>query len=110
MNVYEESHRLVQAIKESEEYKSFQAAKLKLEENEELAKAVRDFEQKSTELQTKQMLGEENLSEMIQKVSDLSAILMQDPLAADYLQAQIRFSIMVKDVFEILGEAVPLGR
>lgn len=109
MNVYEETHRLVQAIKESEEFKTLQETKVKLEENKELADAVKDFEKKSAELQAKQMLGEEDTSEMLQKVSELSAILMQDPLAAEYLQAQIRFSIMIKDVFDILGEAVPLG-
>lgn len=109
MNVYEESHRLLQAIKESEEFKAFQAAKSKLENNEELSKAVKDFEAKSAQLQAMQMLGEEGAAEMMQKVSDLSAILMADPMAAEYLQAQIRFSIMIKDVFDILGEAVPLG-
>lgn len=109
MNVYEETHKLATAIRESEEYKSYMAAKKRLEENTELNSAIKDFEAKSAELQTKQLLGEENLEDMMKSVTELSGILMQDPLAAEYLQTQIRFSVMIKDVFDILGEVVKIG-
>ena len=32
-----------------------------------------------------------------------------DPLCAEYLQAEMRFSLMMKDVYEIIGEATGLG-
>ena len=40
---------------------------------------------------------------------DLTEIVTADPAAAQYLQCQMRFSIMMKDVYEIIGEATGLG-
>jgi len=31
---------------------------------------------------------------------------MRDPLAAEFMQAQMRFSLMMNDVYKILGEAM----
>jgi hypothetical protein len=31
---------------------------------------------------------------------------MRDPLAAEYMQAEVRFTLMVNDVYEIIAEAV----
>lgn len=42
-------------------------------------------------------------------VQQLYAIMAKDPLAAQYLQAEMRFSLMMKDVYEILGEAIGAG-
>ena len=39
----------------------------------------------------------------------LSAILMQDPSAAQYLQCQMRFSMMMADVYKIISEVADLG-
>lgn len=104
MNVYEESHKLAKAIKESEEYKELKNLSEKINENSDLKNMIKDFMEKQVEVQTNQMLGnkvEENLLAEIQK---LSAIVMQDPVAAEYLQAQMRFGIMMQDVYKIIGE------
>lgn len=106
MNVYEEAHKLKQAIKESEEYKHYKAAADKLKENPELDKMMKDFMEKQIQFQTKQMMGEEPGAEMMESIQKLSGIVMSDPLAAEYLQCQMRFSIMVQDVYKILGEVI----
>ena len=59
MNVYEESHKLAKAIKESEEYKQLKTLSEKIEEKNELKSMLKDFMEKQVEMQTKQMLGEE---------------------------------------------------
>ena len=43
MNVYDQAHSLATAVKESEEYKQFQARKKDIEGNPELEKALNDF-------------------------------------------------------------------
>lgn len=43
MNVYDQAHGLAQAIKMSEEYKQYEGAKAKINENEDLSKMIRDF-------------------------------------------------------------------
>lgn len=106
MNVYEEAHSLERAIKESEEYKQFKLLKDKIDENENLKKMMEDFHGKQLELQAKQMMGEEVNSEMMQSVQNLYQIIAKDPVAAEYLQAEMRFSVMMQDVYKILGEVV----
>lgn len=109
MNVYDQAHGLAQAIKESEEFKQYDAAKKQLDGNEELARVLRDFQSKQLELQAKQMIGETPDAEAMANIQQLYAIMAQDPLAAQYLQAEMRFSIMMKDVYEILGQAIDIG-
>ena len=70
MNVYEEAHSLERAIKESEEYKEFKRLKEKIDAEESLKKMMEDFHSKQLELQTKQMMGQEVTSEMMQSVQD----------------------------------------
>ena len=108
MNVYEEAHALERAIKESEEYKQYKAAKDKIDANEDLKKMMDDFHQKQLEVQTKAMMGEELTDEMQQSVQNLYQIVAADPLAAEYLQCEMRFQVMMQDVFNILGDTIKL--
>ncbi|MBR5229218.1 MAG: YlbF family regulator [Firmicutes bacterium] len=109
MNVYDQAHGLAQAIKGSEEFKRYDALKKQIDANESLAAMVKDFQQKNLEVQTKQMMGEQMTPEDIGQIQQLYAIMVRDPLAAQYMEAEMRFSIMMKDVYEILGEAIGAG-
>lgn len=108
MNVYEEAHNLSKAIKESEEHKQYKAAADKVKKNPELDKMMKDFLDKQIAMQTKQMLGEEVSADIMESIQKLSGIVMADPVAADYLQCQMRFSIMIQDVYKILGDVITL--
>ena len=94
MNVYDQAHGLASAIKESEEFKQYNALKKQIDANEELSKMLKDFQAKQLEFQTKQMMG---------------TIMAADPLTSQYLQAEMRFSLMMKDVYGIIGEAIGVG-
>ena len=108
MNVYEEAHNLCRAIKESEEYKQYIAANEKIKDNEELNKMLEDFTKKQMELQAKQAMGEQIDDEVKASIQQLSGIVMSDPAAAEYIQSQARFGIMMQDVFKLIDEAVTL--
>lgn len=109
MNVYDQAHQLAKAIQESEEYKQYHASELKLKEKPDLEKMIRDFQQKSMEVQLKQMSGEQPGAEDMQQIQQLYGIVAMDPMAAEYMQNEMRFSVMMKDVYEILGEAIGQG-
>ncbi len=109
MNVYDQAHGLAQAIKASEEFKEYDRLRQQVRENEELDKMIKDFQSKQFELQAKQMTGQEMTSEDMASVQQLYGILLKDPLAAGYIQAEMRFSLMMKDVYEIIGEATGMG-
>ena len=109
MNVYDQAHSLAKAIKESEEFKQYDYLKKVIDQNEELSKMVKDFQAKQFELQAKQMMGEEMAPEVMQSVQDLYQIIMTDPTASQYMQAEMRFSLMMNDVYKILGEVMGIG-
>ena len=109
MNVYDQAHGLAQAIKASEEFKQYDALKKQIDANEELSKMIKDFQTKQLEFQTKQMMGETVGPEDMAVIQQLYAIMAKDPLAAQYLEAEMRFSLMMKDVYEIVGEAIGAG-
>ena len=46
---------------------------------------------------------------MMQSVQELYQIIMKDPMAAQYMQAEMRFSLMMNDVYKILGDVMGLG-
>lgn len=109
MNVYEEAHNLERAIKESEEYRQMMEAQAEIENNPQLKKTLEDFHQKQAQVQAKQMMGEEVTQDAIQAASELYAAVMQDPAAAQYLQKEMRFAVMMQDVFQILGDLMKFG-
>lgn len=109
MNVYDYAHALAKALKESREYQNYMELKEKVSENEDLTASLNDFQQKQFQLQAQQMLGQEGDASMGEQIQNLAQILMKDPLAAQYLQAEFTFTMMFSDVYKILQDAVRMG-
>ena len=110
MNVYDQAHTLAKAIKECEEYKQYMNAKNMIAQNPDLDKMIQDFQAKQLEMQAKQIAGEEMDAETLAKMQELMGIMMQDPAAAQYIQCEMRFALMMQDVYQILNETmVPAG-
>ena len=106
MNVYNEAHNLAAALKECDEFMVYNDLKEKINANPELNKALNDFQFQQIQLQMKQMQGQEMGEEDINNIQQLYGILMRDPLAGEYLQAEMRFSMMMNDVYKIIGDAI----
>ncbi len=106
MNVYDAARNLATAIKNSEELKQYEAMKVTVSENSELTEMINDFQGKQMELQTKQIMGQEIEDEFKEQIQNLYSIMMGDPLAAQYLQSELKFSLMMNDIYKILGEVV----
>jgi Uncharacterized conserved protein len=109
MNVYDQAHGLAEAIKESEEFKQYDQLQKIIDQNEELSQMIKDFQGKQFAMQAKQMMGEADSAELTAQIQELYQIIMRDPMAAQYMQAQMRFSLMMNDVYQILGEVMGIG-
>ncbi len=105
-NVYDIAHELARALKESEQFKHYQAMKKRVSENEDLSEMINDFQEKNMAMQTQQMLDGTPTEELISQVQSLYQIVMADPLAAQYIQAEIAFTQVVSDIYGILGEVI----
>jgi cell fate (sporulation/competence/biofilm development) regulator YlbF (YheA/YmcA/DUF963 family) len=110
MNVHDEAHNLARAIRESDEYRQYAELKDAASQNEELAAMLNDYRAKQFEIQAKQMAGEELGPEVMEQIQSLSQIIMKDPLAFQYVQAEARFTLLVNDVFNILGDVIKFDR
>lgn len=109
MNSYDHAHALARSIKEAPEYQNYIAMKDRVNANPELADLLSDFQQKQFQFQAHQMMGGAPGPEMMEQIQSLYSILAKDPLALEYLQAEMNFSRMVQDIYVILGDVIKIG-
>ncbi len=106
VNVHDKAHILAKAIKDSAEYKEFKKVKKELDSNEATKKMITDFEEKQFQYQSKQISGEEVSEEETKKITELYSIVTKDVLANKYLNAQMKFAMLMQDVNKIISEAL----
>lgn len=106
MNVYDHAHQLAKALKESQEFKQYDSLKQEISKDENLKKMLDDFQQKQMEIQTQQMFGNEVEQDKMQHIQELYQIITKDPMAGQYLHAEMVLSKMMADIYGILGEVI----
>ena len=106
-NVYDQAHKLAKAIRASEEYKLYKE-KGELYSDEKNKKMVEDFQEKLFKLQMDQLSGKEVDEAELDKLQKLEDVLMLNPIIKDYFIAELRFSQLVHDINNIIGEAIDL--
>ncbi|HEY5556905.1 YlbF family regulator [Acetobacterium sp.] len=108
MNVYDEANSLAKALKESNEYKNFLAAKEKLEKDPAKFDMAKDYMKKQMEAQSMQMMGQELTEEQINTYNTLANTIMGIPEIAEFFQTQMYFSVIFQDITDIIAKAVDL--
>lgn len=108
MNVYDEAHNLARAIKESNEFREFDRMRKEVDNDRECSEMLKELQELQVQLQTIQLTGQAPDQSVVQRFQSLSTMAATKPLAARYLQAQGAFSVMMNDVFGIIGEAMAL--
>jgi cell fate (sporulation/competence/biofilm development) regulator YlbF (YheA/YmcA/DUF963 family) len=106
MNVYDQAHNLASAIKESQEWKDFNSVRKEAEADEQFMQMLSDLQAKQIEMQTAQLTGQEVNPDLASQMQSIYSMLTTKPFAAKYLEAEARLSMMMKDVFEILGDTM----
>lgn len=108
MNVYDEAHSLAKAIKESNEFKEFDRLRKIVDEDKDVSEMLKELQELQLQIQTSQVTGQQPDPEIMKRLQSVSAMASTKPLAAQYLTAQGAFSVMMNDVFGIIGEAMQL--
>ncbi len=106
MNVYDEAHSLARAIKESNEFLEFDKVRKEVDADKEVSEMIADMQKLQIELQTAQISGQEPPEDLMSRIQSLSTMLATKPLAAKFMQSEAAFSVMMNDVFQIIGEAM----
>ena len=106
MNVYDEAHSLAKAIKESNEFKEFDRMRKAVDADRECSEMLKELQELQMQLQAAQLSGQQPDKDLFARFQSLSTMVATKPLAAQYLQAQGTFMVMINDVFGIIGEAI----
>ena len=106
MEVYDKTHELARAIKESAEYKEYKEVKKIVYEDLRLKDKVDEFEKIRYEEQLLAIQGEKQDEEKMKKLQELYEILVKEPEVKDFFDKQVRFNVMIADVNKIIGEPI----
>lgn len=105
-NVYDAAHSLAHAIKDSDEFKKFRELEAVIMGNESLKNMIADIQKRRMEIQALQIQGIQPDQEIQEKFQELVGVAAKDPVAAEYLQAEMRFNQLMTDVSKILGDVM----
>lgn len=105
-NVYDAAHSLAHAIKDSDEFKKFRELEAVIMGNESLKNMIADIQKRRMEIQALQIQGIQPDQEIQEKFQEMVGVAAKDPVAAEYLQAEMRFNQLMTDVSKILGDVM----
>lgn len=106
MNIYDTANKLAAELKQTDEYKAYKNSKQQIESNAEVKSKIDEFDKLRVEAQKAMLKGEANENELSVKLQNLYTELYQNEIAKNYLEAEMRFSVMVTDINKIISEAI----
>lgn len=107
MSAYDKAHDLARMLGKSEEYKSYQEAKTKLEQDANNVRMLEDFRQMQWEIQMCQMTGQEIDETQVVQLERAYELLSMSPVINQYLTAEYLFAKLMADIQKIVTDAVP---
>ena len=105
MYVYDEANNLAKAIQESKEYKEYENIKKEVSSDLEMKKKIDDFEKLRYDIQAMAFQGKQD-EEKTKKLQQMYTILNEDKKIQEYFDIEVRFNIMLADVYRIISESV----
>ena len=106
VNPYDKAHELAGAIKASETFAKYLAAKQQLEAKPELQERIINLRQRQMEMNRRQMLGEEIEPGDAQEISLEYAKMNQNKMLAEFFESEGAFIQMFNDIQEIIQKAI----
>lgn len=106
MKVYDTVNKLAQEIQESVEYINFKKAKEAVDTNLDIKNQIDEFEKIRYQEQMSYLESGNKNEERIKKIQEMYIKLVENNVARDYFDAELKFNIMIGDVNKIISEAV----
>ncbi len=109
MTVHDKAHELGKALRNSEEYRAFLAAKQNLDNDATSKTMVQDFFKKKLAAEYDLMAGNPEDKEQSQELQKMYELIVLNPKARDFIHAHMRFQQVAADIYKIIGDAVAEG-
>lgn len=104
-NVYDQAHALARALRESEEYRSYAAAREIAYENDTNRTLLTEYKKLQYQLQIAMASGSAPDPAAMERLQKLSGLLQLSPESSACLLAEFRLQKMLADLYKILGDA-----
>ncbi len=106
MDPFVKVKELVEAIKGSEQVKSYMALKEELYKDDKSKDMIDEFRTKQTEVQSLLMSGQEADSEKMEKLQSLYQILVSDARVKEFFDKEVQFDEMLSEIYKTISEGV----
>lgn len=106
MNVYDCANDLAKAMRESHEFKKLKEANDVLAKDQETKKLIDEFLQLNQEAEIAKYQGQEVPAEKTEKIKNLYNLLALKSEAMAYLNAFMRFQMMMADITKSINDVV----
>ncbi|RXM58069.1 YlbF family regulator [Clostridium tetani] len=106
MNLYDKAHELARVLKDCPEVVELRNTSVKMKENEDNLRMLKDFRQLQYEAYYEQLNNEKISEETETKLNKLGSIIAMNKTVSNYLEAESRFAVIWEDLIKILNEAV----
>jgi len=109
MNVYDKANELAKAIKESDEFKNYKNAAVKVDENPEHQKMIKDFMDFQYKLYVAQMQGEKPDEKLLEEYNLLYTTISNISNIKEFMEAQMYFARLIEDIQKTIADASDAG-
>ena len=106
MNPYDKVRELVEAIKSSEEVKTYLNLKDEIYKDDATRNMIKDFREKQIEIQNMMIQGKETDQEKMEKLQSLYVALTSNVKVKDFFDKEVAFDVMLADIYKIMGEGL----
>ena len=106
---YDKAHDLAAAMRESEEYKALMKAQTAVEADATATALVRNFMAQQMQWEYAKLSGAPETEELQKKQEELMPQIQSNAAAAEYLQAQMRWSQVSNDIYKIISAPITEG-
>lgn len=106
MNIYDKINELAAALKDNEDVVAFRNAAKKIEADETKTKMLGDFRKIQIDAYNESVASGKVSQETTERMQNFASVIEMNPDINEYLQAEMRFSILYQDMMKIISDAI----
>lgn len=105
-NIYDKAHELARVLKNNEDIKRYREVNESIKNDESAKKMISDLRKIQYEAYNEQITSGKLSKETEEKLKNLGSIIGLNPKVNEFMQAEMRFSMMWEDLMKILNDAI----
>lgn len=105
-NIYDKAHELSRLLKNNEDVKKYREANNNIKGDESAKKILNDLRKIQYEAYNEQINTGKLSKETQERLNSLGAVIGFNPKVNEFIQAEMRFSMLWEDLMKIFNEAI----